>query len=62
VYLSIMHPLMRPLNTGAWASMAHGKVPAEYVKSHHAKWYNEEIAPAQKPEVESPRKHPARVT
>ncbi|OGO40240.1 MAG: hypothetical protein A2147_09975 [Chloroflexi bacterium RBG_16_57_8] len=62
VYLSVMHPLMRPLNTGAWASMAYGKVPAEYVKSHHAKWYNEEIAPAQKPEVESPRKHPARVT
>lgn len=62
VYLSVMHPLMRPLSTGAWASMARGKVPVEYVKSHHAKWYTEEIAPGLKTEVESPRKQPARTS
>ncbi|MBI4285792.1 MAG: cytochrome b/b6 domain-containing protein [Chloroflexi bacterium] len=42
VYLSVAHPLMRPLSQGAWASMSRGKVPVEYVKSHHAKWYDEE--------------------
>jgi len=34
---------MRPLRTGAWSSMARGKVSAEYAKSHHAKWYEEEV-------------------
>ncbi|MFC2007176.1 formate dehydrogenase subunit gamma [Chloroflexota bacterium] len=37
IYLSIFHPLM----TDAWNSMAHGKVSAEYAKSHHGKWYDE---------------------
>ena len=40
VYLSVVHPLMRPLRTGAWSSMARGKVSVEYARSHHAKWYN----------------------
>jgi len=40
IYLSVAHPLMRPLRTGAWSSMARGKVSAEYAKSHHAKWYD----------------------
>lgn len=44
IYLSVLHPLM----TGAWDSMARGKVSVEYVKSHHAKWYQEEIAKAGK--------------
>jgi formate dehydrogenase subunit gamma len=44
VYLSVIHPLMRPLRTGAWSSMARGKVSEEYAKSHHAKWYQEEVA------------------
>lgn len=44
VYLSAIHPLMRPLRTGAWSSMARGKVSAEYARSHHAKWYEEEVA------------------
>jgi len=36
IYLSVLHPLM----TGVWRSMlADGQVPAEYVKSHHARWY-----------------------
>ncbi len=39
IYLSVIHPLMRPLRTGAWSSMARGKVSAEYAKSHHRKWY-----------------------
>jgi len=40
IYLSVVHPLMRPLRTGAWSSMARGKVSVEYARSHHAKWYN----------------------
>jgi len=40
IYLSVIHPLMRPLRTGAWSSMARGKVSAHYAKSHHAKWYD----------------------
>ena len=41
IYLSVAHPLMRPLRTGAWSSMARGKVSAEYARSHHGKWYEE---------------------
>jgi len=41
IYLSVAHPLMRPTRTGAWSSMARGKVSVEYAKSHHAKWYEE---------------------
>jgi len=44
IYLSAIHPLMRPLRTGAWNSMARGKVSAEYASSHHAKWYVELIS------------------
>ncbi len=39
IYLSVIHPLMRPARTGAWSSMARGKVSTEYAKSHHRKWY-----------------------
>jgi formate dehydrogenase subunit gamma len=39
IYLSVIHPLMRPLRTGAWSSMARGKVAAEYARTHHTKWY-----------------------
>ncbi|MFC1910050.1 formate dehydrogenase subunit gamma [Chloroflexota bacterium] len=41
IYLAVIHPLMRPLRTGSWSSMARGKVSAEYARSHHAKWYQE---------------------
>jgi formate dehydrogenase subunit gamma len=41
VYLSAIHPLMRPLRTGAWSSMATGKVSIDYARSHHAKWFAE---------------------
>ena len=41
IYLSVIHPLMRPLGTGAWSSMARGKVSVEYARSHHRKWYDE---------------------
>lgn len=41
IYLSVAHPLMRPLRTGAWSSMARGKVSVEYAKSHHGKWYSQ---------------------
>ncbi len=40
IFLSVAHPLMRPLRTGAWNSMARGKVSVEYAKSHHGKWYD----------------------
>jgi formate dehydrogenase subunit gamma len=40
IYLSVVHPLMRPLRTGAWSSMARGKVSAHYARSHHGKWYD----------------------
>ena len=42
IYLSVIHPLMRPLNIGAWSSMTltRGKVSVEYAKSHHGKWYD----------------------
>jgi len=39
LYLSLMHPLMRPLGTGAWSSMWRGKVSVDYARTHHAKWY-----------------------
>ena len=39
IYLSVFHPLMGPRSTGAWSSMARGKVSVEYAKSHHGKWY-----------------------
>jgi len=40
VYMSVVHPLVRPLKTGSWSSMARGKVSVEYAKSHHGKWYD----------------------
>ncbi len=39
IYLGVFHPLM----ASAWDTMVKGKMPAEYAKKHHAKWY-EEIA------------------
>ena len=39
IYMSVLHPLVRPLRTGAWSSMARGKVSTEYARSHHGKWY-----------------------
>jgi len=41
IYLSVAHPLMRPLKTGAWSAMARGKISVDYAKSHHGKWYKE---------------------
>jgi formate dehydrogenase subunit gamma len=41
IYMSVVHPLVRPLRTGSLASMTRGKVSIEYAKSHHAKWYDE---------------------
>ncbi len=43
IYLGVVHPLMR----GSWASMARGKVNAEYARSHYRKWYDE-VAGAEK--------------
>ena len=52
IYLSVAHPMMRPLRTGAWSSMiTRGKVSAEYAKSHHGKWY-EEVTKAKEAQVE----------
>jgi formate dehydrogenase subunit gamma len=42
VYLSVAHPLMRPLRTGPLNSMfGGGTVSSEYARSHHGKWYAE---------------------
>jgi formate dehydrogenase subunit gamma len=41
IYMSVMHPLVRPLRSGAWNSMARGKVSVDYAKSHHGKWHEE---------------------
>ena len=41
IYMSVVHPLVRPLRTGAWNAMTRGKVSIEYAKSHHSKWYEE---------------------
>ncbi len=44
IYMSVVHPLVRPLRTGPWnAMMTGGTVSVDYAKSHHGKWY-EEIA------------------
>jgi len=39
IYLSAIHPLMRPARAGAWSSMARGRVSRSYARSHHARWY-----------------------
>ncbi len=41
IYLSVVHPMVRPLKAGAWSAITRGKVSAEYAKSHHGKWYQE---------------------
>jgi formate dehydrogenase subunit gamma len=41
LYMSVVHPLVRPLRSGAWSSMARGKISVDYAKSHHSKWYEE---------------------
>jgi len=52
IYMSAIHPLVRPLRTGAWSSMiTRGKVPASYIKSHHGKWY-EEVTKAEEAQSE----------
>lgn len=39
VYISVLHPMSGPMETGAWSAMTRGKVSAEYAASHHEKWY-----------------------
>ena len=39
IYMSVVHPLARPLRTGSWSAMTRGTVSTEYAKSHHGKWY-----------------------
>ncbi|MBI2832488.1 MAG: cytochrome b/b6 domain-containing protein [Chloroflexi bacterium] len=41
LYLSVAHPLMRPLRTGSWSAMTRGTVSAEYARAHHARWFEE---------------------
>ena len=40
IYMSIIHPMARPLRIGSWNAMVRGKVSVEYAKSHHGKWYD----------------------
>jgi formate dehydrogenase subunit gamma len=58
VYLSAIHPLMRPWREGSMSSMTRGRVSAAYARSHHAKWYSEEIASKHEEEVARPRRQP----
>lgn len=39
IYMSVVHPLARPLRSGSWSAMTRGTVSTEYAKSHHGKWY-----------------------
>ncbi len=55
LHLSVVHPLMRPWRQGAMSSMTRGKVSAEYARSHHARWYHEEVAAKHADEVALPR-------
>lgn len=41
IYMSVVHPLTRPLKGGSWDSMASGKMSADYAKAHYGKWYEE---------------------
>jgi len=43
IYMSVVHPLTRPIRGGSWSSMASGKMSADFAKSHYRKWYEEEV-------------------
>jgi len=40
LYMSVVHPLVRPLGTGSWSAMTRGTVSVQYAKTHHGKWYD----------------------
>ena len=44
VYLGVIHPMM----TEAWRSISKGTVSTEYARSHHGKWYEEQVQKAGK--------------
>lgn len=41
IYMSVGHPLTRPLKEGSWNSMVTGKMSASFAKAHYSKWYEE---------------------
>jgi len=41
IYMSVVHPLTRPLKGGSWASMVSGRMSADFAKAHYGKWYDE---------------------
>ena len=41
IYMSVVHPLTRPLRGGSWSSMVNGKMSADFAKTHYGKWYDE---------------------
>jgi formate dehydrogenase subunit gamma len=41
IYMSVVHPLTRPLKGGSWDSMVSGKMSSDFAKSHYGKWYEE---------------------
>jgi formate dehydrogenase subunit gamma len=43
IYMSVVHPLTRPLRGGSWQSMINGRMSADFARSHYRKWYEEEI-------------------
>jgi len=44
VYLGVIHPMM----TEAWRAISKGTVSSEYARSHHGKWYEEQVSKADK--------------
>jgi len=44
VYLGVIHPMM----TEAWRAISKGTVSTEYARSHHGKWYEEQLQKADK--------------
>ena len=41
IYMSVVHPLTRPLNKGSWGSMVTGRMSADFARAHYGRWYEE---------------------
>jgi formate dehydrogenase subunit gamma len=51
IYLTVVHPMAYPLNSGSWSAITRGTVSSEYAQSHHSKWYDEVIRTADKNKI-----------
>ena len=43
IYMSIVHPLTKPLKGGLWDSVVSDKMSADFAKAHYGKWYKETL-------------------